>query len=576
MTFILERPVPTDVFLPVHPVLSRIYAARGVTTRAELDLVLARLLPWQGLKGIEQAVDVLVPVVRDGKRLLVVGDFDVDGATSTALAVRALRLLGASQVDYLVPNRFEYGYGLSLELTKFALTKQPDVIMTVDNGIASHEGITYAKGQGVPVLVTDHHLPASTLPDAAAIVNPNQPGCTFSSKAACGCTVVFYVLIALKARLQALGLLPNPAPNLAQYLDFVALATVADVVPLDANNRILVEQGLRRIRQDATHAGIRALLTVAGRTQAKLVAADLGFSLGPRLNAAGRLDDMSLGIECLLTDDPARAQELAQELDELNRQRRDIEQGMQHEALQFLKQFKQDRHMPAGLVLYQEDWHQGVIGILASRVKDKTHRPVVAIAKADDGLLKGSARSVAGLHLRDALDEVHKEAPYLLTRFGGHAMAAGLTLKAEHLQEFRERFAQVCARHLSEAQLKHRLETDGQLKIQDFNLDLAHELKSAGPWGQAFPDPLFHGEFEVLSQRLVGERHLKMQLKPLGTQKVLDAIWFSVDLTLWPMHQVQTLHLVYQLDVNEYRGEENLQLLVRGISLPEQFQALLS
>ncbi|WP_430462984.1 single-stranded-DNA-specific exonuclease RecJ [Thalassolituus sp. LLYu03] len=564
MTDITERSLPDHWSLPgLHPVLARIYAARGVTSEQELELTLKAMLPYRSMKGIEQAAGLLEPVVTQGKRLLIVGDFDVDGASSTALAIRALRLLGAADVQYLVPNRFDYGYGLSPELAQVAVGMAPDLIMTVDNGIASHEGIEVARAAGIEVLVTDHHLPGATLPAAAAIVNPNQPGCEFPSKAACGCTVVFYLMLALRARLAERQLLPEPAPNMAQLLDLVALASVADVVPLDHNNRILVEQGLRRIRAGFACAGILALLQVAGRESSRIVAADFGFAVGPRLNAAGRLDDMSLGIECLLTDDPGRALELARTLDEMNRDRRDIEQGMQQEALEFLKAFDANGQWPTGVCLYHPQWHQGVIGILASRIKEKVHRPVIALAADEQGMLKGSARSIPGLHMRDALDEVDKLAPHLMKKFGGHAMAAGLTLNAGALDEFALLFDRVCAQHLTEAQLRQQIETDGLLAGADINLELAHLLRWAGPWGQAFPEPVFHGDFVIVQQRLVGERHLKLTLKPEGSDDLVDAIWFGIDLNRWPDERVERVHCAYQLDVNEFRGRQSVQLMIK-------------
>jgi len=566
MVQISQRPFSAGLQLPgVHPVLQRVYSARGIAEASQLELSLQGLLPFSLLKGITAAVELLLPVVTQQKRLLVVGDFDVDGASSTALAIRALRLLGARHLDYLVPNRFDFGYGLSPELVQVALSMKPDLIMTVDNGIASHEGIQVAQAAGVPVLVTDHHLAGATLPEAAAIVNPNQPGCEFPSKAACGCTVVFYLMLALRARLAELGQLPQPAPNMAQLLDLVALATVADVVPLDYNNRILVEQGLRRIRAGHASAGILALLQVAGREPSRIIAADFGFAIGPRLNAAGRLDDMSLGIECLLSDDAGRASQLAQTLDEMNRDRREIEQGMQAEALQYLSRFEADDNLPTGLCLFQPDWHQGVIGILASRIKEKVHRPVIALAADEQGMLKGSARSIPGLHMRDALDEVDKRAPHLMKKFGGHAMAAGLTLHAEGLAEFSRLFDEVCCRHLSEAQLQQRIETDGELSPAEFSLELAQLLRWGGPWGQAFPEPLFSGDFRLVQQRIVGERHLKLVLQPKGSDLALDAIWFNIDPKVWPQPQAEWVHCVFQLDVNEFRGRQSVQLLVRNL-----------
>ena len=568
MPAITRRSLPSEWNLPgLPPLLQRIYAARGVTSAGDLELGLGALIPYQQMKGIAEAVELLLPVVTEGRRLLVVGDFDVDGATSTALAIRALSMLGAVDVQYLVPNRFDFGYGLSPELVEVAITMKPDLIMTVDNGIASVEGVKAAAAAGIPVLVTDHHLPGDTLPDAAAIVNPNQPGCPFPSKAACGCTVVFYLMLALRATMKERGLLAEPAPNMGRLLDLVALATVADVVPLDHNNRILVEQGLRRIRAGAACAGIFALLQVAGREASRIVSADFGFAVGPRLNAAGRLDDMSLGIECLLTDDPVRALNLARTLDEMNRDRRTIEQGMQEEALKFLSQFDEQQALPVGVCLYQADWHQGVIGILASRIKEKVHRPVIAMAAGDDGLLKGSARSIPGLHMRDALDEVDKAVPGLIKKFGGHAMAAGMTIEASGFAEFARQFDRVCRRHLDEASLKEQIETDGSLDTADYSLELAQQLKWSGPWGQQFPEPVFSGVFRIVQQRIVGERHLKLVLQPDGSNMVLDAIWFNIDVKSWPNHQADQVEAVFQLDVNEYRGRQSVQLMVKTLQL---------
>jgi len=566
MLRIIQRSIPSHWHLPDTPsLLQRVYAARGVTNADDLQLVLPALIPYQQLKGINAAVELLLPVVTEGKRLLVVGDFDVDGATSTALAIRALTMLGASDVQYLVPNRFDFGYGLSPELVEVAVAMKPDLIMTVDNGIASVDGVQAAANAGIPVLVTDHHLPGNSLPEAAAIVNPNQPGCDFPSKSACGCTVVFYLMLALRAEMKARGLLPEPAPNMAQLLDLVALATVADVVSLDHNNRILVEQGLRRIRAGFACAGVLALLQVAGRESSRAVAADFGFSVGPRLNAAGRLDDMSLGIECLLTDDPQRALNLARTLDDMNRDRRRIEQGMQEEAMKFLNRFDAQQDLPVGVCLYQADWHQGVIGILASRIKEKVHRPVIAMAAGEGGWLKGSARSISGLHMRDALDEVDKAAPGLIKKFGGHAMAAGLTLEASGYEKFARLFDEVCRRHLTESQLQEQLETDGSLSVEEYSLELAHLLKWGGPWGQGFPEPLFSGHFRLVQQRIVGERHLKMVLQPEGSDLALDAIWFNIDTQVWPDHQVDSVEAVFQLDVNEYRGRQSLQLMIKAL-----------
>ena len=552
----------------ISPVLQRVYAARGVTTAEQTRLSLQQLLPYHSMKGVQQAVNLLVQVVQQNQRLLIVGDFDVDGATSTALAIRALRLMGATSIDYLVPNRFDFGYGLTPELVEVAVSRRPDLIMTVDNGIAAMAGVAAAAAKGIPVLVTDHHLPAEQLPNAAAIVNPNQPGCAFPSKAACGCTVVFYLMLALKARLLEVGYFTSAAiaaPNLVELLDLVALATVADVVPLDFNNRILVEQGLRRIRAGRTVAGIQALLQVAGKTSTRVVSADFGFAVGPRLNAAGRLDDMALGIECLLCDDPALALQMALQLDELNRDRRQIEAAMAADAERFLAVLDTGQAFPAGVCLFHRDWHQGVIGILASRVKEKIHRPVIAFALSDTGELKGSARSIAGLHMRDALDLLHKRHPQLMVKFGGHAMAAGLTLVAGGFDTFVQAFADICQQLLGAEDLAERTDVDGELEATDFTLELAEQLRWAGPWGQGFPPPGFSGRFRLLQQRIVGDKHLKMLVQPESGGVLLDAICFNVDLGQWPSSAAQ-VDMVYQLDVNEFRGRQSVQLLVSHLS----------
>ncbi|MDP2507275.1 MULTISPECIES: single-stranded-DNA-specific exonuclease RecJ [unclassified Oceanobacter] len=582
MVHIVQRQLPAswqfESAEQIPPVLQRVYAARGVTTAEQTQLSLQQLLPYHSMKGIAAAVDLLLPVIQQQRRLLIVGDFDVDGATSTALAIRALRMMGASCIDYLVPNRFDFGYGLTPELVEVAVSRRPDLIMTVDNGIAAMAGVRAATQYGIPVLVTDHHLPADQLPNAAAIVNPNQPGCDFPSKAACGCTVVFYLMLALKARLIENGYFASKAmepPNLVQLIDLVALATVADVVPLDLNNRILVEQGLRRIRAGRTIAGISALLQVAGKNRARVVSADFGFAVGPRLNAAGRLDDMALGIECLLCDEPSLALQMAAQLDELNRDRRQIEAAMTADAERFLAALDMKpvgsarpghgQTLPAGVCLFHRDWHQGVIGILASRVKEKIHRPVIAFALADTGELKGSARSIAGLHMRDALDLLHKRHPHLMTKFGGHAMAAGLTVVAGGFDAFVQAFAEICQQLLSADDLTERTDVDGQLQPSELTLTLAEQLRWAGPWGQGFPAPVFTGVFHLQQQRLVGEKHLKMLVQPEASDVLLDAICFNVDPKQWPS-PVDRVELVYQLDVNEFRGRQSVQLLVSHIS----------
>ncbi|MDH0748495.1 single-stranded-DNA-specific exonuclease RecJ [Pseudomonas sp. GD03842] len=550
------------------PLLTRLYAARGVLSQDELDKGLARLIPYQQLKGIDAAVDLLVDALERRQRILIVGDFDADGATASTVGVLGLRLLGAAHVDYLVPNRFEYGYGLTPEIVDVALTREPGLLMTVDNGISSVEGVAAAKAAGLRVLITDHHLPGHELPAADAIVNPNQPGCTFPSKALAGVGVMFYVLMALRARLRDLGWFATHGraqPNLGELLDLVALGSVADVVPLDANNRILVHQGLMRIRAGRARPGLRAILEVARRDPSRITSTDLGFILGPRLNAAGRLDDMSLGIECLLCEDEAQAREMAAQLDALNQDRKSIEQGMQREALAQLKDLPVES-MPFGLCLYEAEWHQGVIGILASRLKERYHRPTIAFASAGEGMLKGSARSVPGFHIRDALDAVAAQHPELISKFGGHAMAAGLSLPADHFEAFAEAFDAQVRQQLTEEDLTGRLLSDGTLAVEEFHLELARALRNAGPWGQHFPEPLFHGVFQLVEQRVVGERHLKMVLKTeCGTVK-LDGIAFSVDRDVWPNPGVRWVELAYRLDLNEFRGNETVQLMVAHIS----------
>lgn len=561
-----ETIVDPALFPNTPLLLSRLYAARGVKNEEQLQYELKRLLS-PALKGLEAALELLVAALRLEQKIMIVGDFDADGATSTALAIRCLRAFGHNNVEFLVPNRFDYGYGLTPEIVDVASQRAPDLIITVDNGIASLQGVERAHELGIRVLVTDHHLPGAVLPDADAIVNPNQPGCEFLSKSAAGVGVVFYVMTALRTRLRELGWFTekNPEPNLASFLDLVALGTVADVVPLDFNNRILVAQGLQRMRAGYACAGIKALLTVAGRDWHKLSATDLGFVVGPRLNAAGRLDDMSLGIRCLLADSDAEAAALAQELDMLNRDRRAIEAVMQKEAAVSLESMLEllQGELPCGLCLYREDWHQGVIGILASRIKDRWHRPVIIFASDDQGGLKGSGRSIPGLHLRDILDEVATSRPGLLHKFGGHAMAAGLSLEPSHLEEFSQAFAEVVARHLGDRGLDPVIDSDGELGAEDFSLALAQQLESGGPWGQAFPEPMFDGEFQVVSQKLVGTKHLKLVLTPAGQINTLvDAIAFNVDITVWPNPHCQRVLAAYKLSVNEFRGNRSVQLMV--------------
>lgn len=561
-----ETIVDPALFPNTPALLSRLYAARGVKSEEQLQYELKRLLS-PALKGLEAALELLVAALQYGQRIMIVGDFDADGATSTALAVRCLKAFGHADVEFLVPNRFDYGYGLTPEIVDVAAQRKPDLIITVDNGIASLQGVARAHELGIRVLVTDHHLPGAVLPDADAIVNPNQPGCEFLSKCAAGVGVVFYVMTALRTRLRELGWFNEHRrePNLANFLDLVALGTVADVVPLDFNNRILVAQGLQRMRAGYACPGIKAILTVAGRDWHTLSATDLGFVVGPRLNAAGRLDDMSLGIRCLLTDSDAEAQGLAQELDMLNRDRRAIEAAMQKEAAASLASMLESLQgeLPCGLCLYREDWHQGVIGILASRIKDRWHRPVIVFAKDEQGGLKGSGRSIPGLHLRDILDEVATSRPGLLHKFGGHAMAAGMSLEANQLEDFSQAFAEVVARHLGARGLDPVIESDGELGAADFSLTLAQQLEAGGPWGQAFPEPVFDGEFQLVSQKIVGTKHLKLVLAPPRQANVLvDAIAFNVDVTAWPNPHCQRVRVAYKLSVNEFRGNRSVQLMV--------------
>ncbi|BEM24961.1 ssDNA exonuclease RecJ [Serratia marcescens] len=570
-TQLRRRPAADNTHLPASlpPLLRRLYALRGVQGEQELERGVKGMLPWQQLDGIDDAVSLLQQALADGRRIMVVGDFDADGATSTALTVLALRSMGGAAVDYLVPNRFEDGYGLSPEVVEQAAARGAELIVTVDNGISSHAGVDVAHAKGMQVLVTDHHLPGETLPAAEAIVNPNLRGCAFPSKSLAGVGVAFYLMLALRARLRDSGWFEQRAlamPNLAELLDLVALGTVADVVPLDANNRILVYQGLNRIRAGKCRPGIRALLEVANRDARQLAANDLGFALGPRLNAAGRLDDMSIGVALLLSDDIAQARMLANDLDALNQTRREIEQGMQVEALQLCDQLERtSSELPYGLAMYHPEWHQGVVGILASRIKERFHRPVIAFAPAGDGILKGSGRSVPGLHMRDALERLDMLNPGLMMKFGGHAMAAGLSLEEARFDEFRQRFGELVGEWLDPAMLEGVIWSDGELAMQELSLTTAELLREGGPWGQAFPEPTFDGKFRILQQRLVGEKHLKLMVEPLGGGPLLDGIAFNVDTTLWPDSSVREVELAYKLDVNEFRGNRNVQLLIQHL-----------
>ena len=554
----------------LHPLLQRIYAARQIHDDTELDNALSALHEYRTFSNMEKSVTLLADCLQQQQRILIVGDFDADGATSSALGVRALRKLGATQVDYLVPNRFEYGYGLTPEIVMLAVERKPHLIITVDNGISSLAGVQAARNAGIRVLVTDHHLPGAELPDADAILNPNLPGDGFPSKHLAGVGVMFYLLLALRARLRADDWFVSrgiPEPNLAEYLDIVALGTVADLVTLDHNNRVLVSQGLARMRAGRCVPGIRALLELGKRDLKRLTASDLGFAVAPRLNAAGRLTDMSLGIECLLTDDPERAHELAARLDELNHERRDIEARMQEDALRALDKLgvnAADPELPFGLCLFNAEWHQGVVGLVASRIKDRVHRPVIAFARAEDGTLKGSARSVKGVHIRDALEAVSTRQPGLIAKFGGHAMAAGLTLGADDFKSFAEAFDVEVRRWLSADDLAGVIHTDGELAPELFTLETVELLRMAGPWGQGFPEPSFDGVFNLLERRIVGDKHFKMVLAEPATGLRLEAIAFNQNGKHLPP-DCRQVRIVYRPDINEYRGGKRMQLLVDAI-----------
>ncbi|MET2852293.1 single-stranded-DNA-specific exonuclease RecJ [Vibrio owensii] len=573
MIEIQRRPEPDLSLLPdsIPAILKRIYINRGITDVAQLETSARGLHSYQQLGGIDKAVELLFQAIDKKKRIIVVGDFDADGATSSALSVLALRMLGSNNVDYLVPNRFEDGYGLSPEVVDQALELGAEMIMTVDNGVSSIEGVRYAKENGITVLVTDHHLPGQVLPDVDAMVNPNLDSCAFPSKALAGVGVAFYLMMALCVHMRKQNWFAQQGmqePKLMELIDLVALGTVADVVPLDENNRILVHQGLQRIRAGKARPGIQALIEVAKRDARRLVASDFGFALGPRINAAGRLDDMSFGVELLMCNNIHAARRMASELDGLNQTRKEIEEGMKQEAMAFCErlQFGENSELPYGLALFQRDWHQGVIGILASRIKEKFHRPVIAFADGGEGTIKGSCRSIPGLHMRDALDFIDTQNPGLIIKFGGHAMAAGLTIKEQDFERFSRLFDDVVKKELDEAALKGVVMSDGELKPEEFSKHVAEQLRSGGPFGQAFPEPIFDGEFKVLHQKLVGEKHLKLMLEPLykghPTNVMIDGIAFNVDLRRWPDASVKTVRLAYKLDVNEFRGNQSLQLMI--------------
>jgi single-stranded-DNA-specific exonuclease len=564
-----EADETTELPADLPPLLRRLYASRGVRTANDLERSLKGMLHWQTLTGVEKAVEMLHDAFEKNLRIMVVGDFDADGATSTALSVLSLRAMGCNTVEYLVPNRFEDGYGLSPEVVDQAHARGAQMIMTVDNGISSHAGVDHAHALGIRVLVTDHHLPGEILPNADAIVNPNLADCPFPSKSLAGVGVAFYLMLVLCNYLKSKGWFDArgiAVPKIVEYLDLVALGTVADVVPLDANNRILTWQGLSRIRAGVCRPGIKALLEIANREPAKLVASDLGFALGPRLNAAGRLDDMSVGVALLLCDNIGEARVLANELDALNQTRKEIEQGMQAEALTLCEKLERSSEtLPGGLAMYHPEWHQGVVGILASRIKERFHRPVIAFAPAGDGTLKGSGRSIQGLHMRDALERLDTLYPGMILKFGGHAMAAGLSLEEAQFERFQQCFGELVTEWLDPALLQGEVVSDGPLSAAEMTMEVAQMLRDAGPWGQMFPEPLFDGHFRLLQQRLVGERHLKVMVEPVGGGPLLDGIAFNVDTSCWPDNGVRDVQLAYKLDINEFRGNRSLQLIIDNI-----------
>ncbi len=561
-------------------VIQRVYAARGVDDLSSVDKTLRALLPFENMKGIFDAAKRLSHAIHQDESILIIGDFDADGATSTALAVSALRALGAKKVNFLVPNRFKFGYGLTPAIVELAVSFSPALIVTVDNGISSMDGVATAKSHGIDVLITDHHLPGESLPAAVAIVNPNQPGCAFPSKSIAGVGVIFYVMLALRRQLKADGwfTVHRPEPNMAQFLDLVALGTVADVVGLDQNNRVLVSQGLARVRQGMTRPGIEALISVSGRVQGHLREMDLGFAIAPRLNAAGRLDDMSIGIACLLSETPAEAQSLAQRLDALNDERRKIEAEMKEQAFHALEAMALDDFseltLPLGLCLTHESWHQGVIGVLAGRLKERYHRPVIIFSPISPSEMKGSARSIVGLNIRDVLAAIDVHHPGLLLKFGGHAMAAGLSIHPDSFSLFKNAFLVEIAKHIDLSACQGERWSDGPLSEDELSLDVALQLREAGPWGAQFPEPAFHNCFELVDQRIVGQQHLKLVLRHEEGQECFDAILFNADLSLWPNHRTRYVEALYTLDVNTFRNRTSLQLNIlaleaTSVRLPE-------
>ena len=549
--------------------LSRVLNSRGISSNQQIDYSLKRLLPPQSLSNINDAAHLLAEAITADANIVIVGDFDADGATSCALAIRCLTAFGLKNVSYLVPNRFEYGYGLSPEIVGVAAMRQPDVIITVDNGISSVDGVHAAQQLGMSVLITDHHLPGEEIPTADVIVNPNLPNDRFASKNLAGVGVIFYVMLATRAKLREQDWFQKSGiqePNMSQYLDLVALGTVADVVPLDQNNRILVQQGMQRIRQGQACFGIDALLTVGKRNSSRLSSSDLGFAVGPRLNAAGRLDDMSVGIECLLADSEEKAMSLALQLDQLNRERREVEQSMQQDALAIIEQITLDEtEQPDIYILHDDSWHQGVVGLVASRIKERTNRPVLALAPSDtEGEYKGSARSVEGIHIRDVFARLEATHPNLMDKFGGHAMAAGLSIDGKKIPEFKRALESVVKEMTEGHDWEQVLLSDGELNSQEFNMEFAEQIRQLSPWGQGFPEPLFDGYFEVIDARVVGDTHAKLKLRPLVGDQHIDAICFGYLSSHDSLPQGE-IRAAYRLDVNEFRERKNLQLMIQYI-----------
>ena len=560
----------------LHPVLDRVIRNRGISKLDELSTQGKHLQHYQSLWDIASAASLLADAIQQEESIIIVGDFDADGATSSALCILALREMGHKRADYIVPNRFDFGYGLTSPVVDIAHEKGAKVLVTVDNGISSIDGVAHAKAKGMTVIVTDHHLPGETLPIADAIVNPNQLSCDFSSKNLAGVGVAFYVMSATKNELEKRGYFTQKQitpPNMANFLDIVAVGTVADVVPLDKNNRILVHQGIQRIRSGKTRPGILALLNVSNRQHSRCCTSDIGFAIGPRLNAAGRLEDMSVGIECLLSDDHHKAAMFAAQLDGLNQSRREIEQSMRDDALRLLDELALDTDdLPSALSLYKSDFHQGVVGILAGRLKEKYYRPTVVFADEDEHTIKGSARSVEGIHIRDVLVRIDSLSPNLMNKFGGHAMAAGLSLAKANLDEFSDLWVKVVDEFSQSLSKEARVLSDGELQSSEISIETASALKFAYPWGQGFEAPVFDGEFELVNQKIVGQNHLKMTLKVDGLY--VDAIAFSVDTEQWPNHAAKHISAVYKLDINEFRGQSSVQFIVDAIKVVDPVDSL--